>query len=353
MIPPSPFRVVGRLVVFLLGGCLLTCHDLVGQGLFESIEREVNRIFLTAREGVARVWARQGELTTVGTGFFVAHDGSLLTAWGVVGSSREVAVEIDGRRYAAQVVGGDRRSGVALVRAAAPQSRYKILAMGDSRCLQPGSPVVAVGYPLNLPAAPSFGLVAGMDTQFLNQFFPTTHLRTDVSVSPGQIGSPLLNDHCEVVGMVVMVADNRRITYALPSQALERIRDDLVSYGRVRYGWVGVEVEEAPGEMVEGKFARISRLIPGTPAASSGLQAGDILYELQGKPIHYPRDVVDPAFYARVGQRLSVAVLRGETLLRFSLPVVERPIASENGLLVAPSKERASEEVRNVNVSRP
>jgi serine protease Do len=352
MTPGLPFRTRVFLYAFFVAACAAGTGGLWGEELFEAIGREVNRVFLTARGAVVRVWARQGEITTVGTGFFVGQDGTLFTASGILGLSKDVSVELEGRRYVAQVLGSDRRSGVALLRANVPKKAFTTLAIGDSSTLEPGSPVVAVGFPLNLPPAPSFGLIVGTDTQFLSRFFPTSHLRTDLPVSPGQIGSPLLNGHCEVVGMLVMVADGRRLTYALPSRALERVREDLLAYGRVRYGWVGVEVEEASEEAPEGHTARISRLIPGTPAAASGLQVGDIVMELDGTPIHRPREVVDPAFYARVGQRTSLAVLRGGTILRFSLPVVERPVLPENGMFVAP-KGPSQREVQGVNVSAP
>src|SRR6202022_4480668 len=145
--------------------------------------------------------------------------------------------------------------------------------IGKSDQLEVATPVITIGFPLDLPKTPSFGMIAGFDHKYLGQFFSTTHLRVNLPTQRGEGGAPLLNLKGEVVGIVVASLENSSSCYAVPIEAAEKIRRDYVRFGEVRHGWIGANVSEAETP-VEGSRAKTTGLQEGTPAGDSGMKEG-------------------------------------------------------------------------------
>lgn len=316
----------------LIGYCFLplvtfapVSSALAAPTVFESIGGEVNKVFESTRDSVVRVRAYQGEgsFATVGSGFYIDNKGTLLTATAILGPSTQIEIETNGQSLPAEILMRDLRSGLALLRVFNGTTPF--LRFGDSTELKTASPVIGIGYPLNLPSAPTFGMITGFDSQYLQRFFCTTHLRTSLAISPGQIGGPMLNTRGEVVGIIVMAADERKFTYALPTQAIQKIITDVAMNGQAQHGWVGVGVIEAPYAPGNERRVKISQFFNQTPASNSGLQAGDIVVRIDKREIYRPADVIDASFYAKVGQELPVVVLRDGKLLTYKFVVGERP----------------------------
>jgi len=289
------------------------------QGVFDAIGAEVDRVFEQSKPAVVRVRAQQGRFQTVGSGFFVDNQGTVVTAAAILGLSSDISVDYNGLDLIARVVGVDLRSGVAVLHVFSGATPF--LAFAKTAELHTATPVVGVGYPLNLPAAPTFGMVTGFDSQYLDRFFATTHLRTSLAISPGQIGGPVLDGHGQVVGMIVMAADERKFTYALPSAAIQKILADFQQHGRVEHGWVGVGVDPQS----DAKAVRITQIFQGAPASASGLQPGDVVVRIDRREIVRPCDVIDASFFARVGEELPIVVSRNGKLMTFKFVVSERP----------------------------
>ena len=114
--------------------------------------------------------------------------------------------------------------------------------------------MVAIGYPLDLPESPSFGMIAGFDRKYLGRYFSTTHLRVNLPTQRGEAGAPLLNFKGEVVGILVSSVDSGSACYALPIDAAEKIRRDYVRFGDARHGWIGIDVQR--GGQNRGRIAR-------------------------------------------------------------------------------------------------
>ena len=200
---------------------------------------------------------------------------------------------------------------------------------------------MAIGYPLNLPVAPSQGPVSGFDASYLTRVgedptapkgsvaaverFATTHIHANAPISPGQVGGPLLNSHGEVVGLVATSPDDGRSIYALPVEAMTKIMADFNQYGRARHGWVGVNVREVPDTAHDGRTVRVVQVVPGTPASESGIQSGDTVMRIDAREIYRPADVLDASFYSTVGTDLHVVVRRDDKLFDYSFAVIERP----------------------------
>src|ERR1700737_2657523 len=148
-----------------------------------TISREVKDVFERAAKDVVKIQAsdEHGELS--GTGFFVDPMGTLYTAYSVGGEAENFKVEFGGRKYAARQLLADVRSGVAMLKVDLATPAWPI---GKSDELEIATPVVAIGFPLDLQKTPSFGMIAGFDRKCLGRYFPTTHLRVNLPVQRGE-----------------------------------------------------------------------------------------------------------------------------------------------------------------------
>ncbi|MGF1678332.1 MAG: S1C family serine protease [Candidatus Methylacidiphilales bacterium] len=308
-------------------------------GVFDSISEEVNRIFEASAPSIVKVRSIAGSQPLAGSGFFIDEHGSILTSHAVVRDATKAWVEYRDQKFTAEVIGVDPRSGVALLKIITPE-KTPFLNWGDSDQLRMASGLVSVAYPYNLPLAPAFGFVTGFDVRYLNRFFATTHVRASVPVSPGQIGGPLLNTKGEVMGLLVLAIQDGKECYALPSRSARRIVDDILTHGKAHHGWVGVGVIEGQSSEAGGRPVIVSNLFRETPAASSGLQPGDLVQSIGNKPVKAPSDILDAAFFSKVGEPLPIEVIRDGQKLTFQLPIVERPDgAAAVNSLIAPGKD--------------
>src|SRR5207302_10100401 len=114
------------------------------------------------------------------------------------------------------------------------------MTIGKSEELEVATPVVATGYPLDLPETPNFGMVAGFDHKYLGRYFSTTHSRLNLPTQRVEAGAPLLNMKGDVGGVVVSSLENNSACYAVLIEAAERIRGCFVRFGEARHGWVGI-----------------------------------------------------------------------------------------------------------------
>src|SRR5258708_31781400 len=176
-----------------------------------AISREVKDVFERCAKAVVKIEAtdQHGELS--GTGFFVDPMGTLYTAYSVGGEAENVTVEFKGKKYPARQLLADLRSGIAMLKVdlASPA-----LPIGSSEQLEIATPVVAIGYPLDLAETPSFGMIAGFDRKCFGGYFPTKHLRVNLPPQRGEGGAPLLNFKGEVVGILLYTFENNSC-YAL------------------------------------------------------------------------------------------------------------------------------------------
>jgi len=319
----SSLRTLTFFTAAILGGSILAPGMGRAADLFESIGQEVNALFEKAKPAVVQVHAGDEGFKQAGTGFFIDNRGTVLTSSTVIGDNTMAAVVINGVEMPAKIIGNDPRSGLAMLKVSYDDSPF--LPLGHATDLKTGYAVVTIGYPLNLPVSPSQGLVSGFDVRYLNRFFATTHIHANLPISPGQVGSPLLNTHGEVIGLVVPSPDEGRSIYALPVEAVEKIMADFNQYGRAKHGWVGVNVVEAPDKGHDGRTVRVVQAVPGTPAAASGIQPGDTVMRIDAREIYRPGDVLDASFFSHVGGNMTVVVRRNQKLLNYTFAVIERP----------------------------
>ncbi|MFQ3671263.1 MAG: S1C family serine protease, partial [Verrucomicrobiia bacterium] len=296
-------------------------------GAFEAISKEVQAVFELASPAVVKVRAFSGTTPLAGTGFFIDAHGTILTAYAVVRDANRAWIERDGEKIEAQILGRDPRSGIALLKVDLGTTPF--LRFGDPGQLKVASALVSVAYPFNMEAAPSFGLVTGFNAVYasptLNQFFATTHIRASLDVQPGQVGGPVMNGKGEVMGILMVATQDQRECFILPSNAALKIVRDIEQYGQARHGWVGVGVTTDQGVVAAVNPVAVSTLYENTPAASSGILPGDRVLSVGDRPIRQPSDVLDVAFFSKVGEVLPVKVERGGETRVFEIQVIDRP----------------------------
>lgn len=300
-----------------------------------SLSREVKDIFERCAKAVVKIEATDQHGDLSGTGFFIDPTGTLYTAYSVGGESENIQVEFKGKKYAAHQLMADLRSGVALLKAdlASPA-----LAIGNSEQLEIATPVVTIGYPLDLAETPSFGMIAGFDRKCFGGYFPTKHLRVNLPPQRGEGGAPLLNLKGEVVGILLYSFENNSC-YALPIEAAEKLRSDYVRFGEPRYGWIGTNVQEASAP-VEGSRALTTEVIQGTPAAESGLKPGDVVLQIGRTKVHEPEDILEASFFLTAGDAVPITVVRGNEKITFQIQADLHP-GSTTRLAAPPPLNRA------------
>src|SRR5437762_4313953 len=290
-----------------------------------AVSHQVKEIFEHAAKAVVKIHGVDEHCEISGTGFFIDPTGTLYTAYTVGGEAGNFTIEFGGKKYPARVLLADIRSGTAMLKI---DEATPALPIGKSEALEVATPVVSIGYPLDLPETPNFGMVAGFDRKYLGRYFSTTHMRLNLPSQRGEAGAPLLNIKGEVVGILVSSLENNSACYAVPIEAAEKIRSDFVRFGEARHGWVGINVTEAP-QPVEGSRAEMAQIMDGTPAAYSGIKRGDILLSVGQKKVIQPEDVLDASFFITAGDIVPITVMRGNRKLTFDVQADLHP-ASKN-----------------------
>ncbi len=317
----SKHSVIALALTFLLGGSLLFAQEQPAT----AISHQVKEIFERCAKAVVKIHGIDEHSEICGTGFFIDPTGTLYTAYTVGGEAGNFTIEFEGKKYPARQLLADIRSGTAMLKV---DETTPALPIGKSEELEVATPVVAVGYPLDLRKTPSFGMVAGFDRKCLGRYFSTTHLRVNLPTQRGEAGAPLLNMKGEVVGIVVSSLESNSACYAVPIEAAEKIRSDFVRFGEARHGWIGGNVSEAP-EPVEGSRAEMTQIMEDTPAARAGIKRGDILLQVGRKKVTQPEDVLDASFFITAGDNVPITVMRGNQKLTF-LAQAELHPASKN-----------------------
>ena len=296
-----------------------------------AISREVKDVFDRASKAVVKIEAtdQHGELS--GTGFFVDPMGMLYTAYSVGGEAENFKVEFKGRKYPARQILADVHSDLAILKV---DLATPALPIGKSEELEVATPVVTIGYPLDLPETPSFGMIAGFDHKYLGYYFPK-RLRVNLPAQRGEAGAPVLNLKGEVVGLLVCRLENNSSCYALPIDAAEKIRRDYVRFGEARHGWIGANVSEAAAP-VEGSRAETAEIVKDTPAAESGMKRGDIVLQIGRTKVREPEDILDASFFLTAGDVVPITVMRGKEKLTFDVRADFHPDSKRPPLIASP-----------------
>jgi serine protease Do len=316
--------VVAFALVFCLGAGLLFAQE-------QSAGQQVREIFARTAKAVVKIHGVDEHSEICGTGFFVDPTGTIYTAYTVGGEAGNFTIEFGDKKIPARQLVADIRSGTAILKV---DETTPALPIGKSEELEMATPVISIGYPLDLPRTPNFGMIAGFDRKCLGRYFSTIHLRVNVPTQRGEAGAPLLNMKGEVVGIVVSGLGNNSACYAVPIEAAEKIRSDFVRFGEARHGWIGVNNVSPASHQVDGSRAMVTQVAEDAPAARAGLKEGDVLLQVGKKKISDPEDVFDASFYITAGDTVPITVMRRDQKMTFQVQATMHP-ASKTGMLLA------------------
>jgi serine protease Do len=332
--PDAGVRRLARVVILCCGGWgfkTAPAAEVADADLGPAIQQRVQGVFEKSRDAIVRIEATDNEGDLAGSGFFIEPDGLLYTSYSIGGESHNIVVCVGDKKYPATRVTADERAGVALLKI---EARTPFLLLGASKDLGIGAPVLAVGYPMDLPLTPSFGLVGGFDRKYLGRYFKTSHIRASAPIQRGEGGAPLLNFKGEVVGILVASLDQGSALFALPIEAAEKVHREFMRFGELRPGWLGIDVGPQ-SENDEGSRAVVKTVFPDTPAQSAGLKPGDVLLQVGDAEVHRADDVLDASFFLNSVDVVKVRVGRGNEQLDLQLVPAKPPgaatLASPNG----------------------
>jgi S1-C subfamily serine protease len=257
-----------------------------------------------------------------GSGFIFRSDGHILTNLHVVAGALKVeARTYDGKRRPARLIASDERTDIAVLKIDA--ENLPAASFADSDALRVGQLVCAIGAPYNQEYSFTCGWVSGKGRSDLlarstARAVFEDYIQTDAFINPGNSGGPLLDVEGRVVGMNTLTNGlGRGLAFAIPSNLLRDVADQLISEGRVRRPWLGVRVtslEEAPGlrEQFPGleQGVVVSTLIGGSPALESDLQPGDLITAVDGVGLRRAHDLIRYVQRKKIGDTVQLAVWR-------------------------------------------
>ncbi len=257
---------------------------------------------------------------SLGSGVIVdAARGLVLTNNHVIERADEVTVTLhDGRTVNAEVVGRDPDTDVAVIRI--PAQGLTALTLADSDALRVGDFVVAIGNPFGLGQTVTSGIVSALGRSGLRGLGFQNFIQTDASINPGNSGGALVNLRGELVGVNSAIyspsGGNVGIGFAIPSNLARNVMNQLIAYGEVKRGSLGVQVQDLDARLAralgqeEGRGAVVTQVVPDSPADKAGLQVGDVLVKIDDKTIHSADELTNAEGLLPIGKELDVVVFR-------------------------------------------
>lgn len=270
-----------------------------------------------------------------GTGILVNDKGHVVTNNHVATSGSGIQVVLpDGRDFNATLVGSDPQTDLAVLKIDA--QGLKPAPLGDSDRLRVGDTVIAVGHALALPGGPTVteGIVSALDRSIRepNGVFLDSLVQTDAAINPGNSGGPLLDTAGNVVGINTAVAGSgQNIGFAIAISPARTVIEQLIAQGKVIRPFLGVEMLGVSPELAAQQDlsvkqgALITRVVPNSPAAKSGFQAGDVIINIEGTRIDDPGDVQKVLLTRKAGDTVEVTVARGKEQIHLRPTLGTRP----------------------------
>lgn len=267
---------------------------------------------------------------SLGSGFVVdGSEGLVVTNNHVVEEADEVEVTFpDGRTYPAEIIGLDPATDLAVLRIETdgdfPQTRW-----GDSESARVGDWVVAIGNPFGLGGSLSAGVISARGREIGGNY--DDYLQTDVAINQGNSGGPMFNMDGEVIGVNTAIFSptgaSVGISFSIPSNVAEPVVAQLVEYGEVRRGWLGVNVQAVTQDIAEAfglnspRGAVVSRVDEDGPAAEAGLETGDLILAIDGEPVPDDRRLPAMVAAAEIGAEVEIDILRREEPMTLSATI--------------------------------
>jgi Do/DeqQ family serine protease len=277
---------------------------------------------------------REERRTSLGSGVIVASDGLIVTNNHVVEHARQIAITTsDRRRMKGTLVGADPVTDVAVIRIAGrdlPSLRW-----GDSSRAKVGEYVVAVGNPFQLNQTVTMGIISATGRSNVGIVDYEDFIQTDAAINPGNSGGALVDARGDLIGINTAIYSEtggyQGIGFAVPSNLARKVVDQLASHGRVIRGWIGItEIRDVTDEASLALGVRseagavVLELLRGSPADRAGIEPGDVVVAVDGRPVEDAAQLRNALASAEVGTELHLTVSRGGRRREIRIPVEER-----------------------------
>jgi len=296
---------------------------------------------ITASGSETNQFGGQQDQQAQGSGFVYSSDGIVVTNQHVVDGSSSFSIRFwDGSTHKATLVGTDPSTDLAVLRVDAPDSLLVPLALGNSNSLEVGDEVAAIGSPFGLEGTLTTGVVSALHRQMTapNNFTITDSIQTDAAINHGNSGGPLLDTRGRVIGVNAQIESdsggNDGIGFAIPSNTVRSIVDQLVEDGNVEHAYLGVQITAVQNGVV------VTEVRSGTPAEDAGLHAstgtktvngvevptgGDVIVEVDGNPITTSAELQSAVDAKQPGDTMTLTILRDGKRRTVEVKLAARP----------------------------
>ena len=281
------------------------------------------------REFRRRFGSQREQVMGAGSGFIVDPSGIIVTNNHVVGHASRITVSLtDGTELPAHVIGTDELTDVAVIKVVAPHP-LPAITWGDSSKVEVGDWILTAGNPFGLGGSVTAGIVSA-EGRDLGEGPFDRFLQLDAAVNPGNSGGPAFNLDGQVVGMTTAIVSpsggSVGIAFAIPSNLVNRIVDQLRSTGQIARGWLGVAVERVgAGPEGHGGAVSIAGVTPGGPASRAGLRTGDEVMAVDGRSVQTTTGLVRAVAEKSPGTTVQITVRRAGRPLTVPVTVGRRP----------------------------
>lgn len=263
---------------------------------------------------------RHRPFQSAGSGVVVdAKQGLILTNAHVVENASEITVTtLDGHDYKATVIGADAPSDIAVIKV--KDAKLTEAPLGDSSKAEVGDYVLAIGNPFGLQHTVTFGIVSALSRSGINPDGYEDFIQTDASINPGNSGGALVNLRGEVIGINSAILSrsggNIGIGFAIPSNMAQTVMDQLVKYGEVKRGVLGVNIVTVTPDVADNlgskdlQGALVSQVVNGSAAEKAGIKAGDVITAINGSMVKSSAELRNRIGLMRVGENVDITLLR-------------------------------------------
>ncbi len=268
------------------------------------------------------------------SGFIIQSDGYIVTNHHAIEGADKVNIRLkDGRQFPGKVVGTDDRTDIAVIKIEA--KNLPTLKFADSEAVRIGQIVCAIGIPYRLEYSFTVGFVSGKGRNNLENrtTFYEDYIQTDASINPGNSGGPLFDVEGNVVGMNTLINNTAQgLAFAIPSNMVKQISEQLISTGKIIRPWLGIRIEtlgdqENLRDQIKGvdKGVIVNTIEPNAPVANSDLRPADVITAVDGTPVTTAQELQKLILTKKIGQEVALTVWRNEKSVKISVTPGELP----------------------------
>lgn len=302
------------------GGLLLEEFDSAISKVVEEITPSVVNIKVTV--AFRDIFGQMQEEEGIGSGVIYTSDGYIITNNHVASDAEELVVTLyDGSEYPAELVGADENTDVAVIKIEASDLKAASFTSIDNA--EAGDLVIAVGSPFGLQQTVTIGVISAKGRAVgSEEIFPMVNLiQTDAAINRGNSGGPLVNSVGQVIGVNTLRA-SAGIGFAIPSDTVVNIAEQIMKFGKARIPFIGVEMGENKTN-VAGVY--ITNVIGGYPAKDAGMKSGDIIVQFDGAKVQDSLELLAQILRHNVGDLVNIKIYRDGKYLNITLELVENP----------------------------